>query len=50
VEPTGITPEPDEAERLAILEALAAEEADRRRAPGWTDTLLPSRRAEDDEP
>jgi hypothetical protein len=35
VEPVQITPEPDEAERKAILAALAAENAERPAAPEW---------------
>ncbi|MFL5960711.1 MAG: hypothetical protein ACJ75G_10645 [Gaiellaceae bacterium] len=45
-----ITPEPGEAERQAILEALAAEEAERVPNSRWAETLLPSRQAEEDEP
>jgi hypothetical protein len=45
-----ITPEPSEEERAAILEALAAEEAERGRASPWGDALLPARGGEEDEP
>jgi hypothetical protein len=39
-----ITPEPDEAERKAILAALAAEEAEQRPAvTEWAAALLPAR-------
>jgi hypothetical protein len=51
VEPSyEISPEPSEAERAAILEALAAEEAERRGASPWSDALLPARGGEEDEP
>jgi hypothetical protein len=43
--PVEITPEPDEAERKAILEALAAEEAERSGASAWAAALLPARDA-----
>ena len=42
-----ITPEPDEAERKAILAALAAEEAEQPGASEWAAALLPAR---DDDP
>jgi hypothetical protein len=45
-----ITPEPDEAERKAILEALAAEEADQPAASEWAAALLPARDSEEREP
>jgi hypothetical protein len=45
-----ITPEPSEEERTAIVEALAAEEAERRPASAWADALLPARVGEEDEP
>jgi hypothetical protein len=45
-----ITPEPSEEERAAIVEALAAEESERRRASAWADALLPARGGEEDEP
>jgi hypothetical protein len=44
-----ISPEPSEDERAAILEALAAEEAERR-ASRWSDALLPARGGEEEEP
>jgi len=47
VEPTQITPEPDEAERKAILAALAAVEAEQPVASEWAAALLPAR---EDEP
>jgi hypothetical protein len=50
LQPLQITPEPDDAERKAILAALAAEEAERRRASRWADELLPARCSESDEP
>jgi hypothetical protein len=37
-----ITPEPDEAERKAILAALAEEEADRPAESAWAEALLPN--------
>lgn len=43
-----ITPEPDEAERNAILAALAAEEAPRPAISEWVAAVLPDR--EDEEP
>jgi hypothetical protein len=43
-----ITPEPDEAERKAILAALAAEAAERRAGSEWAAALLPAH--DDDEP
>jgi hypothetical protein len=42
-----ITPEPGDAERKAILTALAAEEAEQPRASEWAAALLPAR---DDDP
>jgi hypothetical protein len=42
-----ITPEPGEVERRAILEALAAEEAEQSGGSEWAEALLPSR---DDDP
>ena len=36
-----IAPEPDEAERKAILAALAEEEADRPADSAWAEALLP---------
>jgi hypothetical protein len=44
-----ISPEPDEAERTAILEALAAEEAAQEGISPWAAALLPQR-DEDDPP
>jgi hypothetical protein len=38
-----ITPEPDDAERRAILEALAAEKAEQPAASEWAASALPSR-------
>lgn len=38
-----INPEPDEAERQAIVAALAAEEAEQDGDSPWARTLLPSR-------
>ena len=45
-----ITPEPDEAERQAILEALAAEDAEQPEASEWAAALLPSREDSESEP
>jgi hypothetical protein len=45
-----ITPEPDDAEREAILAALAAEEAERPTASAWATALLPAHGAGGDEP
>jgi hypothetical protein len=45
-----ITPEPDEAERAAILEALAAEEVAQPAASPWAATALPAREGGDGEP
>ncbi len=45
-----ITPDPTEEEREAIIEALAAEKAERRHASAWSDALLPGRSGERDEP
>jgi hypothetical protein len=42
-----ITPEPDEAERKAILAALAAEEAERPSSSEWAAALLPTRGEEE---
>jgi hypothetical protein len=53
VESSDISPEPDEAERKAILAALAAEEAERsEEAPvsAWAELLLPERGGEEPEP
>lgn len=43
-----ISPEPTEAERAAILAALAAEEADRTSGSAWAETLLPGRDGDDE--
>jgi hypothetical protein len=43
-----ISPEPSEPERAAILEALAAEEAERRVATSWSEALLPARGSEEE--
>jgi hypothetical protein len=46
-----IMPEPDEAERQAILAALADEERGRPKDSGWAEALLPAARVwESDEP
>lgn len=46
-----ITPEPDDAERAAILEALAAEEAEEDGVSPWAEAVLPQREADfDDRP
>jgi hypothetical protein len=50
VMPLEITPEPDEAERRAILAALAAEEAEQPAASEWAAALLPARNDEEPEP
>jgi hypothetical protein len=51
VEPSyEIAPEPTEAERKAIVEALAIEAAERRQGSPWGDALLPVRGGEEDEP
>jgi hypothetical protein len=48
--PLEITPEPDEAERKAILAALAAEETEQPVASEWAAALLPARNNEESEP
>ncbi len=51
MEVISFSPEPDDAERKAILEALAAEDADRaEEAPvsPWADSLLPERAGEEE--
>jgi hypothetical protein len=48
--PLEITPEPDEAEREAILAALAAEEGEQPAASEWAAALLPARNDEKPEP
>ena len=45
-----ITPEPEEAERKAILAALAAEHEEQRRTSEWAASLLPLRNQEEREP
>jgi hypothetical protein len=45
-----ISPEPDEAEREAILAALAAEEEERQPLSPWVQELLPERGEEEDRP
>jgi hypothetical protein len=41
-----ISPQPSEAERAAIVAALAAEEAERAALSPWADEALPQREAE----
>ena len=51
--PLEITPEPDEAEREAILAALAADQADQAEQPAaseWAAALLSARNDEESEP
>jgi hypothetical protein len=48
--PVQITPEPDDAERQAILAALAAEEDERGTVSKWAATALPGRDSEESEP
>jgi hypothetical protein len=50
VELPRITPEPDAAEREAILAALADEEREQSKDSGWAEALLPTRVWESDEP
>jgi hypothetical protein len=45
-----ISPEPSDEERAAILEALAAEEAERRRVSPGIEAPLPARGGDEDEP
>ena len=45
-----ITPEPNELERQAILEALAAEEAEQDAASEWAAALLPMREETEHDP
>jgi hypothetical protein len=45
-----ISPEPDEAERAAIVAALAADEAEQERLSPWVQAILPERSGERDEP
>jgi hypothetical protein len=48
--PVEITPEPDDAERKAILAALAAEAAEQPAVSAWADAVLPARDSDDAEP
>ena len=48
--PVEITPEPDEAERQAILAGLAADEGEQPAASEWAAALLPARNDEEPEP
>ena len=48
--PVQITPEPGEAERKAILAALAADEAEEHAVSEWAATLLPARDETEHEP
>jgi len=48
--PLEITPEPDDAERKAILAALAAEEVEQHAVSEWAAALLPARNDEEPEP
>lgn len=50
VMPLEITPEPDEAERKAILAALSAEEAEQPAPSEWAVALLPARNEDEPEP
>jgi hypothetical protein len=50
VQSSRITPQPDEAERRAILLALAAEEAEQPAVSEWAAALLPARDGEEAEP
>jgi hypothetical protein len=45
-----ITPEPDAAEREAILAALTAEDGAEPPASPWAESLLPRRDGDEDEP
>jgi hypothetical protein len=45
-----ITPEPGEAERQAILETLAADDAEQHAVSEWAAALLPSREDSESEP
>ena len=45
-----ITPEPNEAERTAIVAALAAEEAERDEVSEWAAALLPRREETEHDP
>lgn len=48
--PLEITPEPDAAEREAILGAFTAEQAEQPAASEWAAVLLPARTDEEPEP
>ena len=48
--PVQITPEPDDAERQAILAALTAEEDERATVSEWASAALPVRDSEESEP
>jgi hypothetical protein len=48
--PLEITPEPDDAERKAILAAFAVEEAEQHAVFEWAAALLPARNDEEPEP
>jgi hypothetical protein len=50
VVPLQITPEPDDAERRAILAALAAENAEQPAVSEWAAAALPAPDPEDAEP
>jgi hypothetical protein len=50
VEITHISPEPDEAERKAILAALASEDVDEHSISEWAAALLPAREETEHEP
>jgi hypothetical protein len=50
VQTTRITPEPDEAERQAILAAFAAEDAEQPTVSEWVAALLPARDEDEREP
>ena len=45
-----ITPEPSEAERTAILAALAGEDAEQREVSEWAAAVLPTREETEHEP
>jgi hypothetical protein len=48
--PLEITPEPNEAERKAILAGLAVDEGEQPAASEWAAALLPARNDEEPEP
>ena len=48
--PIQITPEPDDAERRAILAALAAEDAEQAAVSEWAAAALPARDSDESEP